>query len=73
MKITVIVHPNSKNPRVEKDLLETLHAYVSEPPLEGKANRDVINALAEYFKIKRSCVILMSGEKSRNKVFEILD
>jgi uncharacterized protein len=73
MKVSIIAHPNSKNPRVEKDLLGTIHVYVNQPPFEGKANRAVIDALAEYFKVKRSSVILMSGEKSKNKVFEILD
>ena len=41
MIITVIAHPNSKKPRVEKDLFGTLHIYVSQPPLEGKANKAV--------------------------------
>ena len=72
MRISVIVHPNSKKPRIEKDLLEATHVYVNEPPLEGKANRAVVDALSDYFKVKRSCVILVSGEKSKNKVFEIL-
>jgi len=72
MKINVIAHPNAKKPRVEKDLLETLHVYVSEPPLEGKANRAVIDALAKYYKVKRNAVVLISGEKSKNKVFETL-
>lgn len=72
MKLTVIVHPNAKRIRVEKDLLETLHVYVHEPPLEGKANRAVIDTLAEYLKIKRSNILLISGEKVKNKVFEIV-
>jgi hypothetical protein len=71
VKINVIAHPNSKNPRVEKDLLETLHVYVSAPPLEGKANNAVRETLAKYFKIKKNCVLIVSGEKSKNKVFEI--
>lgn len=70
MKIPVIVHPNSKRPRVEKDLLNTIHVYVSEPPLEGKANAAVIEALAKYFKVKRRNMLLVSGQKSKNKVFE---
>jgi len=73
VKISIIAHPNSKNPRVEKDLLKTIHVYVSAPPIEGKANREITDALAEYFKVKRSSVILMSGAKSQNKVFEIFD
>ncbi len=80
MKVSVVAHPNSKKTlpagrqaRIEKDLLDTLHAYVNQPPLEGKANRAVIEALAEYFKIKRNCVRLLSGEKSKNKLFEIIE
>jgi uncharacterized protein (TIGR00251 family) len=72
MKISVIAHPNAKRPRIEKDLLDTLHVYVSEPPLEGKANKAVIEALAEYFHTKKSQVILLSGEKSKNKNFLLI-
>jgi uncharacterized protein len=71
MKISIIAHPNAKKPRIESDLLGTLHVYVHEPPLEGKANRAVIEALADYFKTKRSNVCLLSGQKLKNKVFEI--
>ena len=80
MRVSIVVHPNSKKTlpagrqaRVEKDLLETLHVYVSQPPLEGKANRAVIEALAKYFKVKRNCVRLLSGEKSKIKLFEIIE
>ncbi len=72
MRISVIVHPNAKKPRIEKDLLETLHVYVHEVPLEGKANRAVIESLADYFQTKRGNIILLSGEKSKNKLLEII-
>lgn len=71
MKISVITHPNAKQTRIEKDLLETLHVYVHEPPLEGKANAAVILALAEYFHVKKNQVTLLHGGKSKNKIFEI--
>jgi uncharacterized protein len=71
MRVAVIAHPNSQKPRIETDLLETLHVYVAEPPLEGKANRAVAAALADYFRTKRSNVLLVSGERSKNKVFQI--
>lgn len=71
MTVAVIAHPASKRPRVEKDLLGEIHVYVSEPPLEGKANNAVAHALSKYFEVKRSEVILVSGEKSKNKIFEI--
>lgn len=71
MKISVIVHPNARQAKIEKDLLGTVHVYVHEPPLEGKANRAVILALAEYFHVKKSNVNLDLGAKSKYKVFEI--
>jgi uncharacterized protein (TIGR00251 family) len=72
MRIAVIAHPNSKKPSIEKDILETFHVYVNEPPLKGKANRAIIKSLAKYFQTKTTSVIFISGEKQKNKVFEIL-
>ena len=72
MKIEIIAHPNSKRARIEKDLLGTLHVYVSAPPLEGKANRAIIEALGDYFGRSKSMVQLISGEKSKKKLFEII-
>lgn len=71
MKVAVIAHPNAKQPRIEKDLLGTLHVYVNAPPLEGKANRAIAEALAEHFKVKKFQIELISGAKSKNKLFEI--
>jgi len=72
MKYSVIVHPNAKNPRIEKDMLENLHLYVSQPPLDGKANKAVIKALAKHFGVRKNRIILVSGAKSKNKTFEVL-
>lgn len=72
MRVTIIAHPNSKKPKVKKDLLERLHVYVSEPPSKGKANKAIAKALAKHFKTKKSRVILISGAKSQNKVFDII-
>lgn len=73
MKINVIAHLNAKKPRIEEDLLGTLHIYVNQPPLEGKANKAIIENLSIYYKVKRNSVILISGERSKNKFFEILE
>lgn len=71
MKLSTIVHPNSKKPRIEKDLLGTMHVYVNTPPLEGKANKAVIETLAEHFKTNKRKIVLLQGQKSKYKVFEI--
>lgn len=72
MKIAVVVHPNSKKPRIEEDLMKVLHVYVSAPPLNGKANREVVEVLAKYFKTKKSNVFLIRGERIKHKVFKII-
>lgn len=71
MRISVIVHPNSKRERVEEDLLKNLHVHVNQPPLEGKANRAASEALAGYFNVSRSKIKLISGARSKYKIFEI--
>lgn len=71
MKLSIIVHPNAKKERIEKDLLDNLHIWVNQPPLEGKANKATISALADYFKTKKSNIKLISGAKSKYKIFEV--
>lgn len=71
MKVSVIVHPNSKKSRIEKDLMEMLHVYVNAPPLEGKANEATVEILADFFKTRKNEVILLRGAKSKNKIFEV--
>ena len=72
MKVTIIAHPNSKNPRVEEDLLGELHVYVSAPPLEGRANKAIIKALVKHFHVNKGCILFISGTKSKSKTFEII-
>jgi uncharacterized protein len=71
MKITIFAHPNSKKSGVEMDLFGSLHIYVKEPPLEGRANLAVKKALAEHLNLPKSQIILIRGEKSKQKTFEI--
>jgi uncharacterized protein YggU (UPF0235/DUF167 family) len=71
MNISVIVHPNNKRPRIEKDLFGDLHIYVKEPPLEGQANDSVRKALAKHFSVSPSRVSLLRGQRSKLKVFQI--
>ncbi len=44
---------------------------VKEPAKEGKANRAVIRALAEYFKVPQSSIRIVSGIGGKNKIVEI--
>lgn len=45
---------------------------VKEPPIKGKANEAIRNALAVYFKTGSANVKIISGHTSRNKIIEII-
>jgi len=51
---------------------ESYKVYVTAPPEDGKANKKVIELLAEYFKVPKSQVRIIKGEISRNKIIEII-
>ncbi len=71
MKIFVQAKPNSRQEEVKQ--IDDTHFVVSvtEPPRGGKANGAIVRAIADYFKISQSRVMLISGAASKNKVFEI--
>lgn len=78
MKIFVKIRLKAKEERVKKvnpSLFETqknhYEVFVKEPPLEGKANRRIIELLAEYFNVPKSKVKIISGLTSREKIIEI--
>jgi uncharacterized protein YggU (UPF0235/DUF167 family) len=72
MRIFIKAKPSSREEKVEK--IDELNYVVSvkEPPVKGKANEAIRNALAIYFKTGSSCIKIISGYSSRNKIIEII-
>lgn len=73
MKIFVHARPASREAKIEK--VDTTHFVVSvkEPPVRGRANNAIIQALAAYFSLPASCIRIIRGQFSREKVIEIRD
>jgi len=71
MKISVKVKPNAKQERIEKIDENNFSVWVKEKPQEGKANKAVIKILSDYFGVAKSDVILLKGQTSRQKIFEV--
>ena len=71
MKIFVKAKPSAKEEKVEKIDEQNYIVSVKEPPIKGKANEAIRNALAVYFKTGSSRVKIVSGYSSRNKIIEI--
>jgi uncharacterized protein (TIGR00251 family) len=73
MIINIRVKPGSKKgPLVQPNLIDkTLMVYVREPAVDGKANRAVIELLAEYYGAPKSHVEIVRGHTSRTKAVRI--
>ena len=72
-KIEVKVKPNSKKEGVELQPDGLIIVKVNTPPIEGKANKRVIELLAEYLDIPKSKIVLKIGLKSKIKKFEVTE
>lgn len=72
MKIGVLVKPNSKKEGVTTNEDGTLTVRVNAPPVDGKANKRVIELLSEYFKKPKSSIQIVHGSSGKKKLFDIL-
>ena len=72
MRIAVRAHPGASHERVQWEG-DVLHVWVTARAVEGAANRALIEALARALGVRRSAVTLVSGERGRDKVFEVAE
>ena len=70
MKIKIRVIPNAKKVEIKKEN-DYLKIKLKSKPENGKANKELIEILSEYFNISKVKIRILSGLKSRNKVVEI--
>jgi len=69
--LTVKVQPRSSSPGVEKTGDKDFKVRVKAAPDKGRANAEVIELLAEYFHVPRSCLTIARGHASRNKIVAV--
>lgn len=71
MTISVVAHPGSRKPRVERNADGSYEAYVREKAHGGEANEAVIRALAEVLGRPKSVLSILRGHAVKHKVIEI--
>jgi uncharacterized protein (TIGR00251 family) len=72
MQIRVFVTPNAKQPRLVRVSGDYLEAWVDERAVGGRANKRLVEILAEHFKIPKSRISIVRGTKSRNKIVQVI-
>ena len=72
MLLRVKVKPNSRSVSVEKLEEGVLKVCLKSPPVDGKANAELVDVLSDFFEVPKSNIILKAGKSSREKLVEIL-
>ncbi len=71
-QINVRVIPRAKKTEITSTLADgTLKIKLKAPPVDGKANEELVRFLSEEFGVARSKIEIVRGEKGRNKIVKL--
>ena len=70
--IKVKVIPRSSRNQIIGIEGDTLKVKVTSPPMNGKANKSLVEMFAKYLGIPKKDITIMAGEHSRQKYLKIL-
>ena len=68
----VIVQPGASKNEIVGVQQDALKVRISAPPVQGKANKALVNFLAKQLVVKRSQVKIMTGHTSRIKTIHVV-
>ena len=68
----VRVQPGASKNEIVGVQQDALKIRISAPPVEGKANRALVQFLAEQLTVKRSQVEILNGHATRRKTIHII-
>ncbi|MBD3230715.1 MAG: hypothetical protein GF329_21230 [Candidatus Lokiarchaeota archaeon] len=67
----VFVTTNCKKTRIKVISQDSIEARIKAVPRKGKANKELIEVLADHFDVKKSDINIVKGLRSRNKLILI--
>lgn len=70
MKIQVKVLPKASRVKIEP-FNQGLKVHLNSPAAEGRANKELIEVLSEYYNTKKYNITIVKGKNKRDKVVEI--
>ena len=69
--LRIKVQPNASKDAFCDVMGNCLKVRITAPPVDGKANQNLIKFLAKQFKVSKSQVELISGDTGREKRFKV--
>ncbi|MCP4229043.1 MAG: YggU family protein [bacterium] len=70
-KLAVIVVPRSSRTEITGVMGEYLKIRLAAPPVDGKANEELVKFLSKLFRIPKSNIIIKSGTSGKRKLLDI--
>jgi uncharacterized protein (TIGR00251 family) len=71
-KLVIKVTPRAKKNEITGFLDDgTIKVRLNAPPVDGKANKELIRFLAELLRVRKSSIQIVSGKTSRKKIVHI--
>ena len=69
--IKVKVMPKAKASKLEELSNGTWLARIKSPPLDGKANKELVSLIAKYFQLPKVQITIISGASGRIKLVRV--
>ncbi|MBI5409974.1 MAG: YggU family protein [Nitrospirae bacterium] len=69
--LKIRVEPRSSRSEIVGQYGDALKVKLTSPPVEGKANRELVEILAKEFGVAKKDVEIISGQGSKNKIVRL--
>ncbi|MDR2807083.1 MAG: DUF167 domain-containing protein [Puniceicoccales bacterium] len=73
MRISIKVIANASKSEIISHRDGAWKVKIQAPPKDGKANRALIQLLAQHFQLPKNCIKIIAGEKSPQKMIEVFN
>lgn len=70
-RIKFRIIPNARKTELAGEYANSVKIKLSAPPIEGKANAELIKYLSKSLGVSKSSITFVSGETSKDKLLEI--
>jgi uncharacterized protein (TIGR00251 family) len=70
-RLAVKVTPNAGRNEIVGFKAGVLQIKIGAPPDKGKANKELVDFLSEKLDVKKSAILIIKGQTSRNKVIVV--
>lgn len=71
MFVRVKIFPNAGKRKIIQKSKNVFEIKIKQSPVMGRANREALKILSQFFKISETNIKLIKGFKTRNKIFSV--